>query len=156
MIVVSACLAGLEVRYDGGHNLYEKIQKLVEENKAVTVCPEVLGGLPTPRIPAEIIGGNGEDVISGKAKVVDRTGKDVTAQFIKGAEETLKHAQKVGANMVVLKESSPSCGSNLIYNGEFSGKKIAGMGVTAALLRRHRIKVISETEFMESLVEEEN
>lgn len=156
MIVVSACLAGLEVRYDGGHNLYEKIQKLVEENKAVTVCPEVLGGLPTPRVPAEIIGGNGEDVISGKAKVVDRKGKDVTAQFIKGAEETLKQAQKVEASVVVLKESSPSCGSNLIYNGEFSGKKIAGMGVTAALLRRHGIKVISETEFLESLVEKEN
>jgi len=151
MILVSSCLAGLEVRYNGTHCLDYKIRKLIEKNKAIPVCPELLGGFSTPREPAEIIGGNGEDVLDGKAKVVEKSGRDVTEIYIKGAYTTLKKAKEVNATKVVLKEYSPSCGSSMIYNGEFIGKKIAGNGVTTALLKRNGIRVISEEMFTENL-----
>ena len=152
MIVISACLAGMKVRYDGRDNLYPKIQQLVDEKKAVTVCPEVFGGLPTPRNPAEIIGGDGEDVLDGKATVVDNTGKDVTAEFLAGAYKTLEIAKQVGATIVILKQNSPSCGSDMIYNGEFNGTKVKGVGVTTALLRRNGIEVLSEEKFLQYLL----
>jgi len=152
MILVSSCLAGLKVRYNGTHSLDNKICKLIEENKAMTVCPELLGGFSTPREPAEIIGGNGEDVLDGKAKVVEKTGRDVTDLYIKGAYITLKKAKEVKATIVVLKEYSPSCGSSMIYNGEFQGKKIIGNGVTAALLKRNGIEVISEEQFSDKII----
>lgn len=148
MILVSSCLAGLKVRYNGTHCLNDKIFELIDENKAITVCPEILGGLSTPREPAEIVGGEGVDVLDGNARVVSKSGEDVTDQFIKGAYATLRKAEEVGATVVVLKENSPSCGSSMIYNGEFQGKKIAGNGVTAALLRRHGIQVLSEENFV--------
>jgi uncharacterized protein YbbK (DUF523 family) len=148
MILVSACLAGLKVRYDGRHCKDEEIKKLIENGEAVPICPEVIGGLPIPRLPAEIIGGTGEDVLSGKAKVIDINGQDVTQTYIKGAVKTLEKAEALEATVVVLKENSPSCGSAFIYNGNFSGDKISGEGVTAALLRRHQIRVLSEKEFM--------
>jgi len=135
------------VRYNGTNCLNDKIRKLVEENKAITICPELLGGFSTPREPAEIIGGNGEDVLDGNAKIVEKSGKDVTQLYIKGAYSTLEQAIKLNATLVVLKENSPSCGSLTIYNGEFTGKKIMGMGVTSALLKRNGIKVISEELF---------
>ncbi|WP_223593724.1 DUF523 domain-containing protein [Neobacillus bataviensis] len=150
MILVSSCLAGLDVRYNGTNCLNDKINKLVEENKAITICPELLGGFSTPREPAEIIGGNGEDVLDGNAKVVDKSGKDVTQLYIKGAYSTLEQAIELNATLVVLKENSPSCGSSTIYNGEFSGKKIMGMGVTSALLKRNGLKVISEEQFADT------
>lgn len=151
MILVSSCLAGLEVRYNGTHSLDNRISKLVEENKAVTICPELLGGFSTPREPAEIVGGDGEDVLDGKAKVVEKSGKDVTELYIKGAYATLEKAKKINATIVVLKENSPSCGSSMIYNGEFKGKKIVGNGVTSALFKRNGLQVISEEQFIESL-----
>jgi len=144
MILVSSCLAGLEVRYNGTHCLNYKINKLIEEKKAIPVCPELLGGFSTPREPAEIIGGNGEDVLDGKAKVIEKSGRDVTELYIKGAYTTLQQAKNVKATVVVLKEYSPSCGSSMIYNGEFIGKKMGGNGVTTALLKRNGINVISE------------
>lgn len=147
MILVSSCLAGLEVRYDGTHCLSQRISKLVEENKASTICPELLGGFSTPREPAEIKGGTGEDVLDGKAKVIERTGKDVTSMYIKGAYAAVEKAKDLNATTVVLKENSPSCGSSSIYNGDFNGKKIIGDGVTSALLKRNSIEVISEVEF---------
>jgi uncharacterized protein YbbK (DUF523 family) len=149
MIVVSACLAGLPVRYNGLDSLEKKIHKLVSEEKAVTVCPELLGGLETPRDPAEIVGGNGEDVLQGKARVINIAGADVTDAFIKGAKETLNFVQKMRATTVVLKENSPSCGSGKIYDGTFTGEKVQGHGVTAALLMRSGIRVISESQFLE-------
>ncbi|MEE6449372.1 DUF523 domain-containing protein [Gottfriedia acidiceleris] len=152
MILVSSCLAGLEVRYNGTHCLNNKISKLVEENKAITICPELLGGFSTPREPAEIIGGNGEDVLDGKAKVVDKSGKDVTLLYIRGAYATLEKAKEMKATVVVLKENSPSCGSSKIYNGDFIGKKIDGMGVTSALLTKNGFKVISEEKFAETFL----
>ena len=153
MILVSSCLAGLEVRYNGTHCLNNKIMKLIEEKKAITVCPELLGGFSTPREPAEIIGGNGEDVLDGKAKVIEKSGRDVTELYIKGAYITLKKATDVNATVVVLKEYSPSCGSSMIYNGEFIGEKIAGNGVTAALLKRNGLQVISEKQFSDNFDE---
>jgi uncharacterized protein YbbK (DUF523 family) len=153
LILVSACLAGLEVRYNGTHSLDNRIQKLLEENRAITVCPELLGGFSTPREPAEIISGDGEDVLNGKAKVVEKSGRDVTNLYIKGAYITLKKAQEVNATIIVLKEYSPSCGSSTIYNGEFKGKKIVGNGVTTALLKRNGLKVISEEKLADFLDE---
>ena len=154
MILVSSCLAGLEVRYNGTHSLDNRISQLVEENKAVTICPELLGGFSTPREPAEIVGGDGEDVLDGKAKVVEKSGKDVTELYIKGAYATLEKAKRINATIVVLKENSPSCGSSMIYNGEFKGKKIVGNGVTTALLERNGIQVISEERITDFLEEE--
>jgi uncharacterized protein YbbK (DUF523 family) len=148
MIVVSACLAGLPVRYNGLSSLEKKIHKLVSENKAVTACPELLGGLATPREPAEIVGGIGEDVLDGKAKVIDNAGTDVTDAFVRGAYETLAIVKKIQATVVVLKENSPSCGSGKIYDGTFTGEKVKGHGVTAALLMRNGVRVISETQFL--------
>jgi len=124
---------------------------LIDENKAMTVCPELLGGLTVPREPAEIIGGNGEDVLDGKASVIGKSGKDVTKLFIEGAFATLKKAQELNATLVVLKEFSPSCGSSMIYNGEFKGQKIVGNGVTTALLKRNGINVISEEQLSDFL-----
>ncbi len=152
MILVSSCLAGLKVRYNGTHSLNNGIAKLVEENKAITICPELLGGFSTPREPAEIIGGNGEDVLNGNAKVIEKSGKDVTELYIKGAYATLNKAKEINATVVVLKEHSPSCGSSMIYNGEFIGKKLEGMGVTSALLKRNGLKVISEEQFAETFL----
>lgn len=142
--IVSACFAGINCRYDKKHNRIEEIRKLVREGDAIPVCPEQMGGLPTPRNPAEIVGGDGEDVLDGKAKVIDNQGNDVTRQFVEGAREALAMAQAVGATEAILKERSPSCGSCMIYDGTFSKSKKAGLGVTAALLRRHGIRVVSE------------
>jgi uncharacterized protein YbbK (DUF523 family) len=155
MILVSACLAGLDVKYNGSHNLNEKIKKWFDEKKAIPICPEVLGGLSIPREPAEIVGGEGEDVLDGHAKVITNNGIDVTEQFIKGANETLKIALDLNATMVILKERSPSCGSSMIYSGEFNGNKKRGTGVTAALLKRNGIQVLSEENFMVLLNEME-
>ncbi|MEK3990587.1 DUF523 domain-containing protein [Robertmurraya sp. FSL R5-0851] len=148
MIIVSACLAGFPVRYNGLSSLDEKVHKLVSEKTAITVCPELLGGLETPREPAEIVGGVGEDVLDGKAKVIDCMGKDVTEAFVQGAYETLNVIKKIQATVVVLKENSPSCGSGKIYDGTFTGEKVEGHGVTAALLIRNGVKVITETQFL--------
>ncbi|GGF78868.1 hypothetical protein GCM10010912_24900 [Paenibacillus albidus] len=149
MILVSSCLAGMKVRYNGTDCLDDTIQSLLAGNQAVAVCPELLGGFVTPREPAEIVGGDGDDVLAGRARVVDKSGTDVTEMYIRGAHITLEKARGVGAKVVVLKENSPSCGSAMIYNGTFSGEKIAGHGVTAALLRQHGIEVASETQLQE-------
>lgn len=151
MSLVSSCLAGNPVRYNGTSCLNDRIQKLIDENKAIPVCPELLGGFVTPREPAEILGGDGFDVISGKAKVMERSGNDVTELYISGAKKTLALAKEMNSTYVVLKEYSPSCGSKKIYNGKFIGEKRAGVGVTTALLEMNGIKVISEQELEELL-----
>ena len=148
MIAVSSCLVGIECRYNGSHSLVEKIKGLVEQNRAVLICPELLGGFSTPREPAEIVGGTGGDVLDGTAKVVEKSGNDVTKLYIKGAYKALDIIQEINVKYVVLKENSPSCGSNIIYNGEFANTKIAGEGVTAALFNRAGIRVISEEQFL--------
>jgi uncharacterized protein YbbK (DUF523 family) len=150
MIVVSSCLAGLKVRYNGTHCLDEKISQLVDEKKAVTICPELLGGFSTPREPAEIAGGDGYDVLDEKVKVVDQSGNDVTELYLKGAYAAFQTVKDLNATLVVLKENSPSCGSSMIYDGQFSGTKVSGDGVTSALLKRNGIQVISEVQFAEN------
>lgn len=146
-ILVSACLAGIRCKYSGGHNLVPAIAELVRAGKAVPICPENLGGLTIPRPPAEIQGGDGYDVLAGRARVMDKEGRDVTAAFIHGARAALARAREAGPEMVVLKERSPSCGSKFIYDGSFSGVTRPGPGVTTALLREQGFTVISEGEF---------
>ncbi|MEI4830155.1 DUF523 domain-containing protein [Bacillus sp. FJAT-53711] len=147
MIVISACLAGIACRYDGNDNLVAKIQELLDKEETILICPEVLGGLPTPRTPAEIVGGNGDDVLNGTAKVIDQNGNDVTEIFIAGAYEALHQIKDLNPEYIILKERSPSCGSSVIYTGEFNGQKQDGYGVTTALFRRHGFTVISEDDF---------
>jgi len=144
MILVSACLVGCHCRYDGGTKEKPDFVQLIREGKAVPVCPEQMGGLPTPRLPSEIVGGDGEAVLDGRARVVNSAGDDVTAQFLAGAREALRMAEAAGASVAILKERSPSCGSAAIYDGTFSGATVPGAGVTAALLRRHGVRVYSE------------
>ncbi|QUL53696.1 DUF523 domain-containing protein [Paenibacillus tritici] len=153
MIIVSSCLAGMKVRYNGTDCLEQGIRQLLDSRQAVAVCPELMGGFSTPREPAEIIGGTGRDVLEGKARVVDRTGSDVTAMYIEGAYAAVEQVRSLAATLVVLKENSPSCGSSMIYNGEFAGVRIPGEGVTTALLRQHGIEVISEQQLAARLPE---
>jgi uncharacterized protein YbbK (DUF523 family) len=118
-----------------------EIQRLVAEGHAVAICPEVAGGLPIPRLPAEIQGGDGQDVLEGRAKVVRQDGVDITEAFIKGAHQALSLARKVGAKKAILKARSPSCGVTFIHDGSFTGALREGMGVTAALLKREGIEL---------------
>lgn len=144
MKVISACLVGCQCRYDGDSNAVDVFVKMVENGEAVFVCPEQLGGLSTPRPPAQIVGGTGADVLDGKAKVITDQGVDVTAAFVRGAQEALRMAQLVGAQEAILKERSPSCAATQIFDGTFTKGKRPGQGVTAALLTRHGINVSSE------------
>ncbi len=144
-ILVSACLLGQPVRYDGGHkrSSHPMLARWAAEGRLVALCPEQAGGLPTPRAAAEIQGGTAEDVLEGRARIVDTTGADVTAEFLAGAEAALALARAKGCTLAVLTERSPSCGSNLVYDGSFSGRVQPGSGVVTALLRRHGIQVLA-------------
>jgi uncharacterized protein YbbK (DUF523 family) len=144
MKIVSACLLGVNCNFEGKNWQNPALAEEFLEGELFPVCPEVLGGLPCPRDPSEIVGGTGEDVLDGKAKVVSINGVDVTAQFLKGAQETLAIAQAVGAKEAVLIEKSPSCGAGTIFDGTFSEKFKSGDGVTAALLKRNGIKVTTK------------
>ncbi len=141
MKLVSACLVGVNCNFEGKNWLNPKLLEEFLKGELFPVCPEVLGGLPVPRVPAEIQGGDGSDVLSGKAKVVNERGVDVTSQFVAGAFAALRIAQSVGAKEALLIEKSPSCGCGLIFDGTFSDKCIEGDGVTAALLKKNGIKV---------------
>ena len=142
-VVISACLLGVRCRYDGGHSRNETAMNRKKTYQLIPVCPEESGGLPTPRPPAEIVGGDGDAVLDGTAKVMTANGTDVTAAYLKGAHHALQVAQSHGATHVILKARSPSCGCGSIYDGTFSGTLISGDGVTTALLKRHGIAVTS-------------
>ncbi|MCX7745441.1 MAG: DUF523 domain-containing protein [Clostridia bacterium] len=144
MIIVSACLAGVNCKYNGGNNVNEYVRKLVAQGKAIPVCPEQLGGFGTPRLTTEISGGTGAEVLDGICKVIRKTGEDVAEGFIRGAYEVLKIAETVGAKKAIMKSKSPSCGFGKIYDGSFSGNLIDGNGVTAELLKRKGIEVVTE------------
>ncbi len=144
MKIVSACLVGVNCRYDGKNSLNSKVFKMFKRGELIPLCPEQLGGLPTPREIQEIVGGEGIDVIKRKAKVVTNSGKDVTENFIRGAEETLMVAKSLGIKEAILKSKSPSCGCGRIYDGTFSGKLKEGDGVTATILKRNRVKLTTE------------
>ncbi|HEV2756007.1 MAG TPA: DUF523 domain-containing protein [Actinomycetota bacterium] len=145
-VLVSACLAGRACRFDGSANPDDEVARLVAEGRAVLVCPEVDGGLGTPRPAAEITGGDGDDVLDGTARVVTRQGEDVTAAFVTGAERALQAARETGAQTAILKARSPSCGKGGVYDGSFSRTLQEGDGVTAALLRRNGIDVVTDEE----------
>jgi uncharacterized protein YbbK (DUF523 family) len=152
-ILVSSCLLGAFVRYNGGNKRcdHEIIQRWQYEGRLVSICPEVDGGLPVPRPPAEIAGGaGGFNVLETIAKVFDSTGHDVSLQFIEGAKHALVHAKTKNIRIAVLKEGSPSCGSSYTYDGTFSSIQVSQPGVTTALLRQAVIHVFSETQLEEA------
>ena len=148
MKLISACLCGFRCKYHGGHNLVDECLDLLSSGNVIPVCPEQLGGLPTPRSSCEIRGGSGADVLSGHARVFSKDGQDVTEYFVRGAQEVLKMAQILNINEAILKSRSPSCGAGVIYDGSFSGCLIAGDGVTSALLKANGIKITDELEFI--------
>ncbi|MBS6372579.1 MAG: DUF523 domain-containing protein [Lawsonibacter sp.] len=142
-ILVSACLLGVPCRYDGAGKAEPHIEKLKQRGHTlIPVCPEVLGGLPTPRPPAERL---------PDGRVVTREGKDVTAEYRSGAEQALALARKQGCVLAVLKERSPSCGRGRIYDGTFSRTLIPGSGVAAQLLEENGIPVYGESQLEELL-----
>jgi uncharacterized protein YbbK (DUF523 family) len=141
MILVSACLCGMHCRYDGSARPDDEILAMLQRGEAIPVCPEQLGGLTTPRPPAEIKQGDGEAVLRGEARVYSAQGQDVTGAFITGAEETLRLARICNAERVILKSKSPSCGCGVVYDGTFSGTLRQGDGVTSAMLKQCGIPV---------------
>lgn len=148
MYLISACLVGQAVRYDAKSYTFPILQQLVDSGKAIIACPEMLGGLACPRAPAEIHGGTALDVLQARAHILDNTGLDVTQAFLHGAYQTLRLAQQHHVSVAILKEKSPSCGRHWIYDGQFTGQLITGMGLTATLLQQEGIKVYSEHDFI--------
>jgi uncharacterized protein YbbK (DUF523 family) len=150
--LVSACLLGVKCTWDAKDNYRdERAVRFLENDILVPVCPEQLGGLKTPRPPQEIQIGSGEDVLGGRCRVKNINGEDVTREFVAGAEETLKVAQLLKVRQFIGKSRSPSCGCGQIYDGTFSGKTVDGDGVTAALLKRNGIKVITEEDLTQRI-----
>lgn len=144
MIVVSACLAGMNTAYNGSNFESDKVKRMVTEGKAIPICPEQLGGLPTPRDLQEIQGGTGKDVWEGTARIMTLRGDDTTQAYFRGAREALKVAQLVGAEQAILKAGSPSCGCGWIADGTFSETPRPGDGVTTVLFRENGISVRTE------------
>lgn len=147
-VLVSACLLGSRVRYDAGSLTASSgiLDRWIDEGRVVSVCPEVSAGMSIPRPPAEIVGGDGSMVLAGQARVIEKTGGEVTDAFRTGAEMALSLCRRHAIGVAVLAEKSPSCGSREIYAGDFSGRRLPGMGVTTALLREHGIAVFSQHE----------
>lgn len=131
-IAVSACLLGENCKYNGSNNRNEKVLRYLEGHEVIPVCPEVLGGLPVPRVPAEIVNGT----------VTARDGRNVDEAFRQGAEAALKILKERGAELCILQSRSPSCGTHEVYDGTFSGRKIPGQGVFAGLARESGIPVL--------------
>ena len=141
MYLVSACLAGVNCRYNGTNSIDPFIEKLVMEGKALAVCPEQLAGLPTPRACCEIVVNHNET-----RKIMTKDGQDFTKEFIEGAEKTLAIAKIINAKKAILQSRSPSCGYSLIYDGTFSGNLKEGIGFTAELLVENGIEVYTEAD----------
>lgn len=151
-IIVSSCLLGRPVRYNGTAKLAgnEVLEQWQREGRIVSICPELTAGFAVPRPPAEIaLEHSGKDVLEGCANVVESTGLDVTRLYIAGACATLALAREQSCRFALLTDGSPSCGSSFIYNGSFSGQRHSAAGVTASLLREHGIKVFSESQLNE-------
>lgn len=147
MILVSSCLLGNRVKYSGGSNDNELLMRY--SHYLTAICPEAAGHLPIPRPPAELQEGDGKAVLRGRAKVLNKHGEDVTVNFLQGANRILDIVKKNRVRVAILKANSPSCGKDMIYDGSFSGNKIDGEGVTAALLKENGVKVYSEDELDE-------
>ncbi len=145
-ILVSACLMGFQVRYNGSGKaqLAGMLARWQQDNRLVIHCPELAAGLPTPRLPAEIVSTQGAEVMQGRAQIVESSGQDVTAHYQLAAWLALRAAQESGCDAALLTDGSPTCGSQFIYDGTFSGQRKPGSGVAAALLREHGITVFSD------------
>ncbi len=151
-ILVSACLLGEKVRYDGKiQPIDPNLLSLFEQNLPIPVCPECDGGLPVPRLPAEIQGGDGRCVIDGSCDILRKDGVSVREEFIRGANIALDLVNKYSIGVAILKSKSPSCSNGEIYDGTFSKKLIEGVGVTVALLERYGVKVYNEHEIVEAI-----
>jgi uncharacterized protein YbbK (DUF523 family) len=133
-IIISACLAGVNCKYNGQNNYNQKIMNIIKNNDVILICPEQLGGLSTPRNPSEIRGN----------RVINNCNEDVTDNYNRGAEEVLRLCKELNIKKAILKSRSPSCGKGIIYDGTFSHKKIQGNGITAALLIKNGIEVLTE------------
>lgn len=144
MYIVSACLAGIKCRYDGNSSDNEYVMNLIKEGKAIAVCPELLGGLKTPRQACEVYTENDE-----KRTVITKDGQEFTKEFAEGARRTLELAKKKGISKAILKSKSPSCGCGLIHDGSFTGAMIKGNGLTADLLIKSGIEVYTDKQIKE-------
>jgi len=145
MYLISACLVGVNCKYNGTTNLDEDLLRLFMEGQAIAICPEVLGNLSIPRDPCEIIKAD-----DGSIKVVTTSGKDVTSNFTAGARKTLDICKSAEIDKAILQSRSPSCGYGRIYDGTFSGKLIEGNGLTAQLLSEHGIKIYTDTNWKDT------
>jgi uncharacterized protein YbbK (DUF523 family) len=153
-VIVSSCLLGQPVRYNGMDAPSDKtiLSKWQSEGRLVNFCPEISAGFPTPRPPAETVGGDGSLVLLGQARVFEDTGADVTEMFITGAKKAVSFAQKNNVRVAILTDGSPSCGSTYVYDGNFKGGTRPGKGVTAELMEHNGIRVFSEDQIDEALV----
>ncbi|MBY0378661.1 MAG: DUF523 domain-containing protein [Gammaproteobacteria bacterium] len=154
-ILISACLLGNKVRYDGKDSFCDHpiLQQWQQEQRLIILCPEMAGGLPTPRPACQIVGsGGGSAVLARTARVISDKGNDSTECYLKGAHKALELAQTHAITMAILKARSPSCGNSLIYDGSFSKNLIVGQGVTAALLTQHGFKVFNEEQLEEAIL----
>lgn len=149
MILVSACLLGIKCRYDGQSVRNDDLLALIHETAFIPVCPEQLGGLPTPRMPAEIVNGDGFDVLNGRSLVVNSKGENITAEFLKGADEVIRIVKMMNIDTTIMKEKSPSCGVSYIKRNNVL---VNGMGITSALLTERGIRVISSDKICEDYV----
>lgn len=140
-LLISACLIGINCKYDGGNNYISEVERLKEKYELIPVCAEIFGGLPTPRIPSEQRSG----------KVWNREGEEVTEKFLRGAEEVGRTARFFECGVALLKERSPSCGYGEIYDGTFSGHLTRGNGIAAELLSNMGIRIYGESEIRKLL-----
>ncbi len=150
-VLLSACLAGARCVYDGSHKSHPVFARMARRREAVLFCPEALGGLKVPHSPSEIRGGSGAKVLSGRARVVSREGEDVTEFFLKGARRTLVLARRRRVSEAVMKSRSPSCGCGEVYDGTFTRTLTRGFGVTAALLKKNGVNVVSDEAYLRKL-----
>ena len=138
-VLVSACLVGENCKYNGGNNKNDKIIEFLKDKEVILVCPEVMGGLSTPRFKSEILGG----------KVINEYGDDVSEYFANGAKIALSKAIENNVTLAILKEKSPSCGVKKVYNGQFNGTLVKGSGVFSSLIGQLGIKILTEEDFKE-------
>lgn len=148
IFLVSSCLVGINCRYNGKNKFNTCILKFLKDRQFLPLCPEQLGGLPTPREPSFFVNGDGFEVLRGKTTVIDSVGRDVTENFIKGAKETLSCVKRFRINKAIMKDRSPSCGVTKTLNT--TNGIVSGVGVTTALLVRNGVKVFSEKNFNKS------
>lgn len=146
--LISACLYGINCKYNGLNNYNQRLLQCLQNDQVCLFCPEMLGGLPVPRPPSEIVDGDGLDVLEGRSRVLSSTGEDVTPGFIQGARAALEEAMRQRPELIILKSRSPSCGIGLIYDGSFSSRLRRGNGVAAEMLKKAGYKLISDEEYL--------